>query len=283
MTNEYGNLDLHRVLLSAMKDIDRICREKGLRYYLYAGTLLGAVNFKGFIPWDDDVDIVLFPEDFKVLAQELETHYSDRYELCTFDNTPTWFSKMNKLLVRGTQVFYAHSSDTHPISLDLCVLHSVPDRSWQRRLQKTEIQLINLVLSTQSGAVIPTSLGARLTLGTLAKLKRDFWGRRLDAVMSRYDQKQTEYVGILCNTLTPNPYTGRSGYDTDLTKRKWHANDQYAAFEDTRFMTFSNAEDYLDYQFSPRWREPYPEEKRVTKHDVKSYSITDEVRERVGL
>ena len=46
MTNEYGNELLHKVLLSAMKDIDKICRDNGLRYYLYAGTLLGAVNHK---------------------------------------------------------------------------------------------------------------------------------------------------------------------------------------------------------------------------------------------
>ena len=71
MTNEYGNELLHKVLLSAMKDIDKICRENGLRYYLYAGTLLGAVNHKGFIPWDDDVDIVMFPNDLEKLKKKL--------------------------------------------------------------------------------------------------------------------------------------------------------------------------------------------------------------------
>ena len=47
MTNDYGNLELHQVLLAAMKDIDKICRENGLKYFLYAGTLsaLEAVIF----------------------------------------------------------------------------------------------------------------------------------------------------------------------------------------------------------------------------------------------
>ncbi|MGM9652766.1 MAG: phosphorylcholine transferase LicD [Eubacteriales bacterium] len=283
MTNDYGNLELHKVLLSAMKDIDRICRENGLKYYLYAGTLLGAVNHKGFIPWDDDVDIVMFPEDFQVFEQVLQRQYSPYYRLCTFENTSTWFSKMNKLFVMGTEIFSHHGEKPHPISVDLCVLHNIPDRNWQRLLQRKEIELINLVLSVQSGAVIPTSARAKLTLGNLAKIKREFWGKRLDTVMTRYDHKQTEYVGIMCNTLTKNPYTGRSGYETDFTKREWHEDSQYVAFEDTQFMTFSNIEDYLDYQFSPKWREPYPEEKRVTKHDVKSYEISPEVRERVGL
>ena len=283
MTNDYGNLELHKVLLSAMKDIDKICRENGLRYYLYAGTLLGAVNHGGFIPWDDDVDIVMFPEDFEALSREIEMQYRDCYQMCTFDNTPGWFSKMNKLFVKGTKMYSVHGEDTHPIAVDICVLHNVPDRKGQRWLQRKEIELINLVLSTQSGAVVPTSLKSKLTLGNLAKISREFWGKRLDKVMARYDDERTEYVGIMCNTLTRNPYTGRSGYETDLTRRVWHEDHQYVAFEDTQFMTYSCIEEYLDYQFSPKWREPYPEEKRVTKHDVKSYEISDEVRERVGL
>lgn len=60
----YGNELLHKVLLSGMKDIDKICRQNNIKYYLYAGTLLGAVVHKGFIPWDDDVDIVMFRWDY---------------------------------------------------------------------------------------------------------------------------------------------------------------------------------------------------------------------------
>ena len=48
-------------------------------------------------------------------------------------------------------------------------------------------------------------------------------------------------------------------------------------------MTFSQFEAYLTYQYGPHWMEPYPEEKRVTKHDVKTYEVSQAVRERAGL
>lgn len=283
MTNDYGNLELHMVLLDAMKDIDRICRENGLRYYLYAGTLLGSVNHGGFIPWDDDIDLVMMPDDFDKMAEIIANQYSDRYEIATFDTDPGWYSKMNKLYVKGTEILSQHGEEAHPIFIDISKLHNVPDKPGQRWRQRKQIELINLVLAVQSGVIVPTSLVSKMTLGTLSKLSKQFWGKRLDKVMCRYDRKQTEYVGIMCNTLTKNPYTGRTGYDTDLTKRTWHDEPKDVEFEGQSFMTISGIEEYLTYQFGPKWMEPYPEEKRRSKHDVKSYSISPEVRERVGL
>ncbi len=56
---------IHKEILLVMDEVDRICTEYGLRYYLIGGTLLGAVRHDGFIPWDDDLDIVMPRDDFE--------------------------------------------------------------------------------------------------------------------------------------------------------------------------------------------------------------------------
>lgn len=282
MTNEYGNELLHKVLLSAMKDIDKICRENGLRYYLYAGTLLGAINHRGFIPWDDDVDIVMFGQDFKRLYDIIEHNYSEYYKMVTFENTNDWYSKMSKIQILGAY-FVDNTGKKTPVFVDISVLHSVPDSKLLRTVQRKRIEWLNLSLGVLSGAVTPSSWKTKFTIALYAKLGKEKLGNELERVLTRYDSKNTEWVGIMCNTLTRNPYTGVSGYDNDCTKRKWHDEPVDIVFEDVVLMSISDPKLDLEHRYGSDWHKPYPEEKRVTKHDVKSYTVEPWVIERLGI
>ena len=60
---------LWAILLDMLSEIDRVCTENDLTYYLSSGTLLGAIRHKGFIPWDDDIDIAMPRSDYEKLIQ----------------------------------------------------------------------------------------------------------------------------------------------------------------------------------------------------------------------
>ena len=68
-------------LLKLLQAFDRACKKCGLQYWLDSGTLLGALRHKGFIPWDDDLDLCILKSEFKKHKQELEEALDEPYEL----------------------------------------------------------------------------------------------------------------------------------------------------------------------------------------------------------
>ena len=76
---------VHEVNLKLLKEIDRICRKYKIKYALDSGTLLGAVRHGGFIPWDDDVDVMFTRKNYEMFAKVV------RRRTC-----PSW-SRMNTM------------------------------------------------------------------------------------------------------------------------------------------------------------------------------------------
>ena len=64
MSDNYGLEKLHNTLIMMLKDIDKLCKENDIKYFSLFGTTLGAVRHKGFIPWDDDVDLGMYIDDY---------------------------------------------------------------------------------------------------------------------------------------------------------------------------------------------------------------------------
>ena len=284
MTNDYGNLELHTVLLSAMKDIDRLCRENGIRYYLHAGTLLGAVNHGGFIPWDDDVDISMMRADHDRFLELVAREYPDRYFVQTYQTDPTHTNNRTVLRVLGTKVTHIHGDSgeaRREVAIDIVPLYPVPGSKLLRKLQQARIWVLDMAVQIKQGSVIPHHPLMKC-IGLLAKRDRVKLGRSIDRAMAMCKDQDSRDVGILCYTHR-NPYMGRSGYDNEIWPRKWYDAPMDVTFEGQRFMTISEPEAYFEWQYGPKWAEPYPEEKRITKHDVATYEISTEVRARVGL
>lgn len=99
---------LHQVQLELLQQVDRVCRRHGLHYQLFAGTALGAVRHGGFIPWDDDVDVILLRPDYERFLQfACEELDAEQYFLQR-EFSPHWPMFFSKLRKNGTAFLEAY-------------------------------------------------------------------------------------------------------------------------------------------------------------------------------
>lgn len=141
----YDLTRVHEVNLKLLKEIDRICRKYKIKYGLDSGTLLGAVRHGGFIPWDDDVDIVFTRDNYemfkKVVRRELPEGMSfvepDEYHggkaFYDFISRVT-YDKSRKFEDSGKMAFY--DDKITRLNVDLFVLDALPDGKAAKKLTK---------------------------------------------------------------------------------------------------------------------------------------------------
>ena len=89
-------------MIDLLDEIDRICKKHQIHYWLSSGTLLGAVRHQGFIPWDDDLDIEMFEDDYKRLLQVMPQELPDHLALQSHETDPNYIYPYAKLRDRNS-------------------------------------------------------------------------------------------------------------------------------------------------------------------------------------
>lgn len=101
---------IQNILLGYLLDIDRICRKYHIRYFLAGGTLLGAVRHHGFIPWDDDADVMMLREDYDKFLTVAQSELPPNITLHTTDTDPLNYCIFTKLRIDNTMFATKYTS-----------------------------------------------------------------------------------------------------------------------------------------------------------------------------
>lgn len=108
--------------LRILKELDRYCTENGLRYYMGCGTLIGAVRHKGFIPWDDDLDVFMPRPDYMRLVREYQ---SDGFRLHTIYNDKSHPFNFGRLCCDNVYALVGRNK-VYSFGIDIYVINGAP-------------------------------------------------------------------------------------------------------------------------------------------------------------
>ena len=131
---------LQDCFLEIIKDIDRVCRENNICYMAAGGTALGSVRHQGFIPWDDDVDLLMPRPDLQRFLEIFDRTLGDKYEITSPASKYPLESMITAVYRKGTVKASLQTMDTdlpQGVHIDIFSIESVPVNPVARRVKGT--------------------------------------------------------------------------------------------------------------------------------------------------
>ncbi len=200
----YQDLELLRDVQLActriLAEFDRVCRELEIDYVVYGGTAIGAVRHRGFIPWDDDIDVCLTRADYERFLRDAPSVLAPDFEIANSRVYADFPNMFTKLALRDTAFIPEFCKDCAyrlPLAIDLMPFDNVPDDERLYRAQSRRTWLWGrLIYLRASGHPYLELIGWRRTLALTASLVAH-WGMRLLRVRPRWLQHQWEKAARL--------------------------------------------------------------------------------------
>lgn len=265
--------DVQEVLLSMLQDIDAACRKYHLVYFLGGGTALGAVRHKGFIPWDEDIDLIMPRKDYDRLARVLKKEYAGKYWVQDIRGNAKYdlnFMKVRKSGTRYQEIFESDCAHAG-IFIDIFPLEDTYDSALLRLLQGGVGELLLLISSCvriYSKKELLLQYTGEKKGRRLVQLKA-FLGRLFSFFPLRKWLLITEGWLALCRNRTSRYVSipsGRKHYFGELYTRASFFPPRKVEFEKQHFFIMNNPDEYLSKMYGDYMQIP-PKEKRE-RHSV---------------
>ncbi|MPM21164.1 hypothetical protein SDC9_67607 [bioreactor metagenome] len=255
---------LQLIQLEMLLEVDRICTQHSIRYSIDGGTLLGAVRHGGFIPWDDDIDLIMtrkeYEKFFEVCRTALDT---ERFFLQEHRTDPHYRVGYSRLRRKHTVYIRAghEGMNYHTgVLIDIFVLDNVPDAKSLRCLHRGLCFCFRKILWSKSGSIVSDSAFVRGLYALISFIPPGFafWG--FDALARVCNRRKTLFVKHYAMTY-PNPR--RNGFGTPAGFM-----DAYTRlpFEGHMVCAVSGYDAYLTLLYSDYMTPPPPEQRKPRIH-----------------
>ena len=257
--------EMKSIELSIMKKVHTICENNGIEYFICYGTLLGAVRHRGFIPWDDDIDIFMkrpvYERFLKLYDEKREEFDSVGLEIVNRRTQKYYGRIITKVIDTRTYLVEPEYRTDDPLGvfIDIWPLDGTPNNLLLRKIYVTYAKFIKKLLLASSMNVLEGYSFGKKALVRIASLLFDPSAllAKLEKLAQRYDTAGSDYYGSfqdLTNVYSAECYKSRVLYDYEDTSF-WGPKD---------YDTLLRA-DYGDYMTPP------PEADRIPNHTVKAY------------
>ena len=260
---------IQMIELELLVEVDRICRKNGIRYSLDGGTLIGAVRHQGFIPWDDDIDIMLLHDEYERFYEACKTDLdTSRFFFQDYRTDPGYrwgYGKLRRLGTEYIKIGQENLKQKTGICIDIFDFESIPDGKRERKRFFRQMYCIRKILYSAIGRTNAKSIGLRIWYSLLYLFPVSFIHKVKNRITSKYNCQKTE--NVLCLMMPLN------GCEEGIPRAFF---DSYVDldFEGIKAMSMQGYDPYLHMQYGD-YMTPPPEDQRKGVLEAVEYKLTD--------
>lgn len=247
-------------ILEIMKFIDRVCRVNNITYYIMGGTALGAIRHHGFIPWDDDLDIFMTPDQYDLFKKAFFEANDSKFVIQEWKTTKHYL-EYAKVRMNGTTLiehnFKNRKDMHHGIYVDIMILHKVPQKRLIQKLIYLQSKYVTLLGISQRNWQ-PKSKFQAFVLNLIKYLPNNFLANWSYKNIYRYDSLKEKYMWAYW--ITP------ANFKKGLFKPEFFINPIDIPFEDTKLLGSVHIREYLSARYGDYMRLPPKEQQEAAIH-----------------
>lgn len=259
--------ELRSIQLKILCEIDQFCHDNDIKYYICSGTLIGAVRHKGYIPWDDDIDICMFRTEYNKFFKLFNKNRTDEFKAICIDNYSEYYLVSGKVINTNTIMDEDINIDQKlGVYVDIFQLDDLPNDKRKIDILNNRISvyrnllaLKTITLNKRRSALknMALSLGNKLVPDNIIpKLIK-----KINVLSQKYNNMGYELVGDIGN------YTYGEG---EVLRKEWFDPPVKLTFEGLEFDAPNKFDEVLKRMFGDYMTLP-PEEKRQSHHTFAAY------------
>lgn len=255
--------DIQKTLLHMLKWFHTYCYENGLTYYIVGGSMLGAIRHGGFIPWDDDIDVVLPRPDYDKLLCILNKKQDNYLLESPYSGNNDYYYSYAKLYdTRTTLVERSKRNCKRGVYIDVFPLDGLGNSEQEVKKNFKKIDSLNMFLMTRICAVTKRRSFLKNAAIIVSRIIPQFIIKdhdlliKVDKVASSFGYKDSKYVANLMGAYR----------EKEIMEKRIFGKPTEYRFEDIVVNGVEHYEEFLTTLYGD-WRKLPPENKRITTHD----------------
>lgn len=263
MNQELSLQDIKIVAFTILKHFKEFCQENDISFYLSNGTLLGAVKYGGFIPWDDDIDVLMPRKDYDKFVKTYID--SDKYKLFTSDRNSKYKFTYAKLCDMTTLKEETNIDSGVSLGIDIDIF---PLDSCSKHILSSNVQ--SRLAIYQRGCILSKYISSkgkpihkRIVIAGCKLIGFDFFNKRLAKIVNKQMVADGEYMGSLMW-----PIYGKK----EIIPSEAFSDTICVEFEGEMFPAPKGYHIYLSSLYGIYENDP-PIEKQKTHHSYKAYRV----------